>query len=483
MAVTRNGSFVHVPLLLFTFARAFAALRAATFFLVARFAHFIVERSVITNWTDTGFEIGLPFMRVTRDGTFVHFTGGNLLLERRAVTYFTGLSVRVRFPLMCVCLDGFMQCPTNSGIHIKILSHNQKLVYYKYVFTYKSFFIQKFFVYLQHGIKLDSMFGTANCTEKRQFCVKFRKFTYICQRISRKFLKRTMSKALTLDRTIYSNWSDDVMFYLNNIRKFEVLSPEEEVAVFEKIKSGTPEESEAARRKIMESNQRFIYSVAKQYAKGNEIMDLVEECNIGMNDAIDKFDPTKGMKFISYAVWYIRRAVVAHITNNGTMVRSTNKQKLMGILPKLKERFYQENHRDATPEEIIELLEKDFNVKIKESEDVYDMSVSSISDTMVGDNDSPSPAQMEFETSTASFNDYENRMEEESREYLVERLLSVCTEKEQEMIKMLYGIGYDNPISPEDVAEAFGMTKTRILQIKKNLIKKMQKAALQMKTV
>ena len=292
-----------------------------------------------------------------------------------------------------------------------------------------------------------------------------------------------MSKALTLDRTIYSNWSDDVMFYLNNIRKFEVLSPEEEVAVFEKIKSGTPEESEAARRKIMESNQRFIYSVAKQYAKGNEIMDLVEECNIGMNDAIDKFDPTKGMKFISYAVWYIRRAVVAHITNNGTMVRSTNKQKLMGILPKLKERFYQENHRDATPEEIIELLEKDFNVKIKESEDVYDMSVSSISDTMVGDNDSPSPAQMEFETSTASFNDYENRMEEESREYLVERLLSVCTEKEQEMIKMLYGIGYDNPISPEDVAEAFGMTKTRILQIKKNLIKKMQKAALQMKTV
>jgi RNA polymerase primary sigma factor len=292
-----------------------------------------------------------------------------------------------------------------------------------------------------------------------------------------------MSKALTLDRTIYSNWSDDVMFYLNNIRKFEVLSPEEEVAVFEKIKYGTPEESEAARKKIWESNQRFVYSVAKQYAKGNEIMDLIEECNIGLNDAIDKFDTTKGMKFISYAVWYIRRAVVAHITNNGAIVRSANKQKLMGILPRIKEKFYQENHRDATPDEIIELLEKDFDVKIKESEDVFDMSVSSISDTMVGDNDSPSPSQIEYETSTASYNEYEDQIESESKEYLVERLLSVCTEKERGIMKMLYGIGYDRAFSPEDVAEVFGMTKTRILQIKKNLIKKMQKAALQMKTV
>lgn len=273
------------------------------------------------------------------------------------------------------------------------------------------------------------------------------------------------------------------MFYLNNIRKFEVLSPEEEVAVFDKIKHGTPEESASARHKIWESNQRFIYAVAKQYAKGNDIMDLVDECNVGLNDAIDKFDTTKGVRFYTYAVWYIRRKVVSYITNDGEMVRSANKQKLMGILPKTKERFFQENQREATPEEIIEILDKEYNIKIKENEDVYDLTLSSISDTMVGENDSPSPSQIEFETSTASRNDYEAQMDAEDNSYLVERLLSVCTEKEREMMKMLYGIGYNGPVSVEDVAEHFGMTKTRVLQLKKNIIKKMQKASLQIRRI
>lgn len=291
-----------------------------------------------------------------------------------------------------------------------------------------------------------------------------------------------MSKALTLNRTIYSNWNDNVMSYLNSIRKFTVIEdPEEEVALFEKIKHGTPEESIAARQSLMERNQRFIYAVAKQYAKGNDIMDLIDECNVGMNDAIDKFDPTRGLKFISYAVWYIRRKVVSYITNDGEMVRSTNKQKLMGILPRVKEKFFQENQRDATPEEVIEILDKEYDIKIKENEDVYDMSVSSISDTMVGESDTPSPAQLEFESSTASRNAYEDTIEAESNEYLVNKLLSVCNEKEQGVIKMLYGISYDNPFSPEDVADAFGMTKTRVLQLKKSIIKKMQKAALQVK--
>lgn len=292
-----------------------------------------------------------------------------------------------------------------------------------------------------------------------------------------------MSKALTLNRTIYSNWSNDVMSYLNSIRKFEVLTPEEEVEVFDTIKNGTPEESIAARQKLWLCNQRFIYAVAKQYAKGNDIMDLIDECNVGLNDAIDKFDPTKGVRFYTYAVWYIRRKVVSYITNDGEMVRSTNKQKLMGILPKVKEKFFQENQREATPEEAIEILDKEYNIKIKENEDVYDMLISSISDTMIGEGDSPSPSQLEFEAYTASRNAYEDEMEAEANEYLVNKLLSVCNEKEQGVIKMLYGIGYDNPMSPEDVADAFGMTKTRVLQLRKNIIKKMQKAALQVKMV
>lgn len=292
-----------------------------------------------------------------------------------------------------------------------------------------------------------------------------------------------MSKTLTLSRTIYSNWTDDVMSYLNSIRRFEVLTQEQEISEFEKIKNGTEEEKVAARQRIMECNQRFIYAVAKQYAKGNDIMDLISVGNLGMEEAIDRFDTTKGMKFITYAVWYIRRAIVSYITNDGMMVRSTNKQKLMGILPKVKEKLLQENGREATPEEIIERLQKDYNIKIKESEDVYDMCISSISDTMVGENDSPSPAQLEFESFTSTRNEYEDEIESESNSYLIERLLMVCTPKERGIIKMLYGIGYDNPVAPEDVAEAYGMTKTRVLQMKKSIIKKMQKASLQIRPI
>lgn len=292
-----------------------------------------------------------------------------------------------------------------------------------------------------------------------------------------------MSKTLTLSKSIYSNWSGNVMSYLNDIRKYDVLEPDEEVATFEIIKNGTEEESIAARQKIMMSNQRFVYSVAKEYAKGNDIMDIINEGNRGMNEAIDRFDTTRGMRFITYAVWYIRRAIVSHITNDGSMVRSTNKQKLMGILPRVKEKFIQENQREPEAFEIIELLDKEYGIKIKENEDVYDMNISSISDTMIGDNDSPSPAQMEFEAFTASNNEYEDVMDAEANEYLVNKLLSVCTEKEQKVIKMLYGIGYDNPISPEDVADSIGMTRTRVLQLKKSIIKKMQKASLQMRTV
>lgn len=292
-----------------------------------------------------------------------------------------------------------------------------------------------------------------------------------------------MSKALTLSKTIRSNWDDNVMSYLNGIRKFKVLTPEEEVGIFEKIKNGTIQEKSVAKQTIMESNQRFVYALAKQYAKGNDIMDLIQCATIGMELAIDKFDPTLGMKFITYAVWYMRREILSYITNDGAMVRSSNKQKLMGILPRIKEMFLQKNGRDPLPEEIIEILKSDYNIKIKENEDTYDLVMSSISDTMIGENDTPSPTQVEFDVVTASRNEYEEEIDREANSYLVDQLLSVCTEKEQIIMKMLYGIGYDHQFSPEDVGECFGLTKTRVMQIKKSLIKKMQKASLQLKQV
>ena len=292
-----------------------------------------------------------------------------------------------------------------------------------------------------------------------------------------------MSKALTLSKAVYSNWTDDVMFYLNSIRKTHPLTKQEETELFEKIKNGTEEEREKAKSEIILSNQRLVYSIAKEYAKGKDVMDIVNEGNKGWEDAFKKFDPSFGVRFTTYATYYIRRSIVAFFTNNGVMVRSANKQKLVGILPKIREKFFQENNREPLPEEIREILEDEYGVKIKENEDVYDVSVSSISEPMVGDDSTPSPVSLEYDAATAAYNEYEEQIESDANAYLVNHLLSVCDDDERTIIKMLYGIGQDNPSSPEYVAEMFNMTPSKVVQLKKNAIKKMQKASLQIRPI
>lgn len=285
-----------------------------------------------------------------------------------------------------------------------------------------------------------------------------------------------MSKALTLQKTVsYSNWTDGTLNYLNDIRKYEILSAEEEIELFNTIKNGSPEEAAAAREKIIISNQRFVYKIAKTYVKGDDIMDIVNECNIGMIKAMDKYDPRRGIRFLSFAVWYIRREVLSYITNNGTMIRSSNKQKLMGALPKAKESFYQENLREATPEELMEILEKEYGIKIKNEEDLYEVNISSLNSNLVGEEETPSPTAVKLDAITASENEYEEEADSEYLSYMVEGLLSACDEKERTIVKMLYGIDRDSPMPAESVADELSMTATRVNQIHKNALKKMRK--------
>jgi RNA polymerase primary sigma factor len=273
--------------------------------------------------------------------------------------------------------------------------------------------------------------------------------------------------------------NEDVMFFLNNIRDKDVLTPEEENELFYTIRNGkTEEERMAARNKLIECHQRFVFSLAKSYANGDNVMDYVQEANNGLIQAIDKFDQSRGMRFLTYAVWYMRREILSYITNLSSSIKTSNKQKLMGIIPRLKNKFLQEHERYPEPEELLELIEEDGKVKIIDKRDVAEVFISSIDEFIHDDNNNePTPIQKEFNSGSASYNDYEDEIERESMKAYVESILSYCNEKEQNVIKMHYGIGYDYEYSPEAVAEYYNMTVTRVQQIRKNAFEKIRKFA------
>ena len=270
--------------------------------------------------------------------------------------------------------------------------------------------------------------------------------------------------------------NEDVSFFLNSIRGYDIISAEEEAELFNIIKTSKNEaEVENAKKKIVESHQRFVFSVAKTYASSANILDLVQEGNTGLMEAIKVYDPTKGTRFLTLAVWYIRRNIGFYIVNHSQMVKTSNRQKLINIIPKAKTKFIQENGREPNTDELVDAIESMSTVKIVNKKDVEDLNFSSINEIMSGDEDKPTPIQMEFDTSTASYNEYEEQIDREDVSATVDSLLKICTEKEQTILKMLFGIGYDYPMSPEDVAIELGMSPGRVTQVKKSLLVKLRK--------
>lgn len=317
--------------------------------------------------------------------------------------------------------------------------------------------------------------------------------------------------------------TEDISTFLNEIRGIETLSPEEEIELFGVIKNNDSERYasekseilnknieierqiaelqrtkaenlgkidelnkkiakndsrvESARKKIVECNQKFVFSIAKKMGSQANVLDLVDEGNIGLIEAIDKFDPTKGTRFLTFAVWYIRRNMGFYITNHSKMVKTANKQKLITMLPKAKAKFIQENGREPYNDELVEMVEKMFGFKVKNTSDVSDLNFSSINEMMSGDDNQPTPAQLEFDATTASYNDYEEEVEREAMAERLETLLSVCTERDRTILKMLYGIGYDAPVPVEEIGEMFNLGPMRVKQVEKNALAKIKKYA------
>ena len=275
---------------------------------------------------------------------------------------------------------------------------------------------------------------------------------------------------------IITKQTPEIEAYLRSIRKYQPLTQEEENEVFRMYRSNDPVAKEKAIATLVNANQRFIFSLAKDYAKGDEtkVLDYVNEGSIGIINAIEKFDQTRGFKFISFAVWYIRQAMTNYAQTTDLFLRKSNNAKIGNNVLKIRTAFFQENHREPTTDEIKEALAKK-GIKIKEDKDLEDVIRNSI-DSVWGDESTfeNNPRYIQY---SAIQNEYEKEMDDEDNKSVVGKLLKNLDERSQLVIKQLFGIGYENPIDIEVVAEHLGLTPTRVGQIKNAALKKLASVA------
>lgn len=274
-------------------------------------------------------------------------------------------------------------------------------------------------------------------------------------------------RQLKITKSITNRESESLEKYLQEIGKVDLVTAEEEVTLAQKIKQG----DQIALEKLVKANLRFVVSVAKQYQhNGLSLNDLINEGNVGLVKAAQKFDETKGFKFISYAVWWIRQSIMQALAEQSRLVRlPLNK---VGSLSKINRAFSeleQKFEREPTSDELAEVLEL-APEEIKNTLSVSSRHVSVDAPFDDGENSSLLDVLENRDTErTDEKLDYSHSLKVET-----ERTLATLTERERDVIKLFFGIGVPYAMTLEDIGEEFGLTRERVRQIKDNAINKLR---------
>ena len=273
---------------------------------------------------------------------------------------------------------------------------------------------------------------------------------------------------MTNSAKLQNNLGDSLSIYFKEIDTIPLMTREEEYELAVKAKQGDI----LARDRIVKANLRFVVSVAKKYQCGAfELNDLINEGNIGLMIAIDKFDPEKGYHFISYAVWWIRQTILKAIYEKGKMIRlPSNKTndiiKIENARKSLKAKLTEEEELEQ-----VALMLNMTPVHVQEmmmiSKDVFSL------DSKVGGDENDSNSLGEMLEDTTSVSPEENAIKNDMKEQ-IDNLLSTLTEKEAEILRYRFGLNGKKAMSLKEVGEVFNLTKERIRQIEKKAIKRLQ---------
>lgn len=276
-------------------------------------------------------------------------------------------------------------------------------------------------------------------------------------------------RQLKITKSITNRESQSLEKYLQEIGKVDLLTPEEEVELAKRIKQG----DQVALEKLTKANLRFVVSVAKQYQnQGLSLSDLINEGNLGLIKAAQRFDETRGFKFISYAVWWIRQSILQALAEQSRIVRlPLNKVGSLNKINKAFSELEQEYEREPSPEELAEMLD----IPTEEVETTLGVAARHVSmDAPFVEGEDNSLLDVLENSATPGTDETLEYRESLRRE--IERSLSTLTDRQCDVIKLYFGIGVEHPMSLEDIGEKFGLTRERVRQIKDKAINKLRSA-------
>ncbi|MBM4175296.1 MAG: sigma-70 family RNA polymerase sigma factor [Ignavibacteria bacterium] len=257
--------------------------------------------------------------------------------------------------------------------------------------------------------------------------------------------------------------------YLQEIGKVDLITPDEEIELAQKIKKG----DQLALEKLTKANLRFVVSVAKQYQnQGLSLGDLINEGNLGLIKAAKRFDETRGFKFISYAVWWIRQSILQALAEQSRIVRlPLNRVGALNKIGKAFSNLEQEFEREPSAQELSEEL----NIPVGEVADTLKISGRHVS------MDAPFAQGEDNRLLDVIQNDQQpspdHGLMKESLKVEIERALSTLTEREAEVIRLYFGLNYEHSLTLEEIGEKFNLTRERVRQIKEKAIRRLRHAS------
>jgi RNA polymerase primary sigma factor len=273
-------------------------------------------------------------------------------------------------------------------------------------------------------------------------------------------------RQLKISKQITNRESQSLDKYLQEIGKVDLLTPDEEVELAKRIKEG----DQSALEKLTKANLRFVVSVAKQYQnQGLSLGDLINEGNLGLIKAAQRFDETRGFKFISYAVWWIRQSILQALAEQSRIVRLPLNR--VGSLNKISKTFSeleQKYEREPSPEELAEVLD------VTTAEVVDTMKISGRHVSM----DAPFVQGEENSLLDVLENDSEETPDSglmnDSLRREVQRALSTLTQREADVITLYFGLNGEHSMTLEEIGEKFNLTRERVRQIKEKAIRRLR---------
>lgn len=276
-------------------------------------------------------------------------------------------------------------------------------------------------------------------------------------------------RQLKITRQITSKEEKSINFYFSEVSQYPLLSAEEEVNLSEKIKQG----DSAALNKLVTANLRFVISVAKQYQnQGLTLSDLINEGNIGLIISAQRFDHTRGFKFISYAVWWIRQSIMQALSENARMVRLPGHRILLSNkIKRANIALEQTFERAATIDELadyIEISEEEIKSVLEDPKphSSYDAPIT------------PDSQHAKIELIESPFpNFYEEQAQEDDNRYKVKKLLETLPARDADILRMTYGIGYPQPLNRAEISDKIGVSVERIRQINLIAVKKLKQTS------